>query len=51
MSRRINFMLIGLTALACVFAAGPVVWGLLTSFKTPAQVVTYPPELLPTPLC
>ena len=49
MNRRVNFLLVGLTVLACVFAAGPVLWGLLTSLKTPAQVVSYPPELLPTP--
>src|SRR5262245_10425826 len=49
MTRRANFVLIALTVLACAFAAGPVIWGLVTSFKTPAQVVSYPPELLPTP--
>jgi len=48
MHRR-DITLIALTALACVFAAGPVVWGLLTSLKVPTQVVTYPPELLPKP--
>jgi ABC-type glycerol-3-phosphate transport system permease component len=47
--RRRDIPLIALTALACVFAAGPVVWGLLTSLKLPTQVVTYPPGLLPTP--
>ena len=47
--RRRDITLIALTALACVFAAGPVVWGLLTSLKVPAQVVTYPPQLWPTP--
>ena len=49
MARRANYFLIGLTVLACLFAAGPVIWGLLTSFKTPTQVVAYPPDLWPTP--
>ena len=47
-SRR-DAALIALTLLACVFAAGPVIWGALTSLKIPTQVVTYPPELLPKP--
>src|SRR5262245_33771600 len=49
MHRRRNNVLVLLTVLACLFAAGPVIWGALTSFKTPAQVVTYPPQLLPAP--
>ena len=49
MERRGNYVLVALTALACAFAAGPVIWGLLTSFKTPVQVVSYPPDLWPTP--
>lgn len=44
-----DLLLIVLTALACLFAAGPVVWGLLTSLKPATQVVTYPPQLLPDP--
>jgi ABC-type glycerol-3-phosphate transport system permease component len=40
---------IGLAAAACAFAAGPIAWGLLTSLKPAAQVVTYPPTLLPSP--
>ena len=44
-----DFLLIALTALACAFAAGPVIWGLLTSLKPAAQVVTYPPRVLPDP--
>lgn len=39
---------IGLTLAACAFAAGPLVWGLLTSFKPAMQVVAYPPQLWPT---
>lgn len=42
-------VLVALTVLACVFAAGPVVWGLLTSLKPATQVVAYPPQLLPSP--
>ena len=49
MHRRASTMMIALTLLACLFAAGPVVWGLLTSFKTPTQVVSYPPQLFPSP--
>jgi multiple sugar transport system permease protein len=49
--RHINrdVLLVGLTALACAFAAGPVIWGLLTSLKGAAQVATYPPQVLPDP--
>jgi multiple sugar transport system permease protein len=49
MTSRANTVLIALTVLACIFAAGPVVWGILTSLKVPTQVVTYPPALLPRP--
>lgn len=42
-------LLVGLTALACAFAAGPVIWGLLTSLKSASQVVVYPPQVLPDP--
>ena len=49
MSRRANYVLIALTVLACLFAAGPVIWGVLTSFKAPTQVVSYPPDLWPAP--
>ncbi len=49
MKRRREYALIGLTLAACVFAAGPVVWGLLTSLKPATQVVAYPPQLLPSP--
>lgn len=42
-------LLVVLTLLACVFAAGPVIWGLLTSLKPAAQVAAYPPQLLPSP--
>lgn len=42
-------LLVVLTLAACVFAAGPVVWGLLTALKPATQVVAYPPELLPKP--
>ena len=48
MERR-SLLLIGLTIAACLFAAGPVLWGLTTSLKAPAQVITYPPELWPAP--
>ena len=37
--QRRDVALVGLTVLACVFAAGPVLWGLLTSLKIPTQVV------------
>jgi len=49
--RRIDrdVVLIALMVVACAFAAGPVVWGLLTSLKPAAQVVAYPPQLLPDP--
>lgn len=43
-----NAAMIGMTLAACVFAAGPLVWGLLTSIKPATQVVAYPPQLLPT---
>lgn len=33
---------------ACLFAAGPLVWGVLTALKPAAEVVTYPPALLPS---
>jgi ABC-type glycerol-3-phosphate transport system permease component len=49
MRQRHQSLLIALTVLACVFAAGPVVWGALTAFKTPVQVASYPPQLLPSP--
>lgn len=44
-----DFVLVALTALACAFAAGPVIWGLLTSLKPAAQVVAFPPQVLPDP--
>jgi multiple sugar transport system permease protein len=49
MTSRANTVLIALTLLACIFAAGPVIWGILTSLKVPTQVVAYPPDLLPRP--
>jgi multiple sugar transport system permease protein len=36
-----------LIALSCIV---PFVWMLSTSFKTPAQVFTFPPELIPDPI-
>ena len=47
--QRRNALLTALTVVACIFAAGPVLWGAITSLKIPTQVVTYPPELLPHP--
>lgn len=44
-----GILLVILTVLACIFAAGPVIWGLVTSIKPATQVVTYPPQLLPRP--
>lgn len=44
-----DMALVTLTALACLFAAGPIVWGLLTSLKPATQVVAYPPALFPKP--
>jgi ABC-type glycerol-3-phosphate transport system permease component len=49
MKPRREYVLVGLTLAACLFAAGPVVWGLLTSLKPATQVVAYPPQLLPSP--
>lgn len=49
MKPRREYALVGLTLAACVFAAGPVVWGLLTALKPATQVVAYPPQLLPSP--
>lgn len=49
MKPRREHALVALTLAACVFAAGPVVWGLLTSLKPATQVVAYPPQLLPSP--
>lgn len=44
-----DVVLVALTALACAFAAGPVIWGLLTSLKSAGQVVAFPPRVLPDP--
>lgn len=35
-------------AAACLFASFPVVWGVLTALKPAAEVITYPPQLLPS---
>jgi multiple sugar transport system permease protein len=34
--------------LACIFAAGPIVWGVATALKPAAEVISYPPHLLPS---
>lgn len=34
--------------LACVFAAGPIVWGVATALKPAGEVIVYPPHLLPS---
>jgi ABC-type glycerol-3-phosphate transport system permease component len=34
--------------LACIFAAGPIVWGVATALKPAAEVISYPPRLLPS---
>lgn len=39
-----------LLAVACAVVLAPIVWALLTSFKTAETVVTYPPRLLPRPV-
>ena len=49
MKAKPDVVLIVLTALACLFAAGPVIWGLLTSLKPATQVLMYPPAFLPNP--
>ena len=49
MTKNRDSLLIALTLLACIFAAGPVLWGVLTSFKSAAEVVAYPPQVLPHP--
>ena len=49
MKAKPDVILIVLTALACLFAAGPVIWGLLTSLKPATQVLMYPPAFLPNP--
>lgn len=43
-------LLFAAAVVACVLAAAPVAWGLLTALKPAAQVITYPPQLLPHPL-
>ncbi len=41
--------LIGASAVAaCLFASFPVVWGVLTALKPAAEVITYPPQILPS---
>lgn len=37
-----------LSIAACLFACAPVIWGLVTALKPAAEVVTYPPHLLPS---
>jgi ABC-type glycerol-3-phosphate transport system permease component len=49
MNTRRDILLIVLTALACLFAAGPLLWGLATALKPAQQLITYPPQLLPMP--
>ncbi len=44
--RDLPLLLVSLAA--CLFAAGPLVWGVLTALKPAAEVVTYPPNLMPS---
>jgi multiple sugar transport system permease protein len=37
-------------SLGCVLALAPIVWGLLTSFKTQTNIAIYPPQWLPHPI-
>lgn len=44
-------LVLGLAALvACIFALGPIVWGVLTAFKPSMQLLSYPPHWLPSPV-
>lgn len=36
--------------LACAFALFPILWALVTSLKTPASVLAYPPRWIPQPV-
>ncbi len=40
--------LLSFAVLACIFAAGPIVWGVATALKPAAEVISYPPRLLPS---
>ncbi len=44
--RRLALLVFAL--LACIFAAGPIVWGVATALKPAAEVILYPPRLLPS---
>jgi ABC-type glycerol-3-phosphate transport system permease component len=37
------------TVLVAILAAAPILWGLVTALKLPEQILTYPPQWLPTP--
>ena len=40
----------GMIVVACAFALFPIAWGLVTSLKPPASVVSYPPRWTPDPI-
>jgi ABC-type glycerol-3-phosphate transport system permease component len=46
--RRPRYGLLLISVLACLFAAAPIVWGVLTALKPAAEVVSYPPNLMPS---
>jgi multiple sugar transport system permease protein len=35
---------------ACAFALGPILWGVLTALKPGEEILTYPPRWLPSPI-
>jgi ABC-type glycerol-3-phosphate transport system permease component len=40
----------GILALTCAFSVFPIVWALSTSLKAPADIVSYPPNWIPSPI-
>jgi ABC-type glycerol-3-phosphate transport system permease component len=46
--RRPRYGLLSISLLACLLAAAPIVWGVLTALKPAAEVVSYPPNLMPS---
>ena len=45
-----RMLLCFVAAAACIVAVGPVIWGVLTALKPAAQIATFPPQWLPSPI-
>jgi ABC-type glycerol-3-phosphate transport system permease component len=44
-----RLMMLSATILVAIVAATPILWGLVTALKLPQQILTYPPQWIPTP--